>query len=282
MTNILKVSILLLMLTGFHQVSFAQNDTSIKRKNVFIASLNYQSRLHYFGRTDSLQSSGMYPTIGFETKSGFYGSGSPIFISNALQSPNYAGSILEAGYKFPETRNFSGNVFYNHFLYEKSSEIVQSALKGQTGANFTYNNKIVNVTAGGDLKFSDKTDIGATLTLDKLMIHLAPDSSWALAFNPTAAMYTGTQNFTQTYYKRNNVAGLPIGGQQLVTEQVQAFTVLSYELSLPIVFVKGKFNASITPSFVSPQNLVTVPNKPEQSEYGKNMFYVSASVGVRL
>jgi hypothetical protein len=280
MTN--KITVLLFVSTLICcQQSFAQNDTSIKRKNVFIASVNYQSRLHYFGRTDSLQSMGMYPTIGFETRQGFYGSGSPIFVSNALQSPMYAGSILEAGYKFPETRNFSGNVFYNHFLYEKSSEIVQSALKGQTGANFTYNNKIVNVTAGGDLKFSDKTDIGATLTLDRLMIHLAPDSSWALAFNPTAALYSGTQNFTNTYYKKNNIAGLPVG-QQLVTDQVQAFNVLAYELSLPIVFVKGKFNASIAPAYVSPQHLVTVANKPEQSEYGKNMFYVSASVGVRL
>jgi hypothetical protein len=282
MTNKIKVFLLVLVLGAFSHVSFAQNDTSIKRKNVFIASMNYQSRLHYFGRTDSLKSMGMYPTIGFETKAGFYGSGSPIFVSNALQSPYYAGTILEAGYKFPETRNFSGNVFYNHFLYEKSSEIVQSALKAQTGANFTYNNKVVNVTAGSDLKFSDKTDIGVTLSLDKLMIHLAPDSSWALAFNPTAALYSGTQNFTQTYYKKNNIAGLPIGGQQLVTEEVQSFNVLAYELSLPVVFVKGKFNASITPAFVSPQNLVTVPNKPDQSEYGKNMFYVSASVGVRL
>jgi hypothetical protein len=31
-----------------------------------------------------------------------------------------------------------------------------------------------------------------------------------------------------------------------------------------------------------PQNLVKVPNRPDLSENGKNMFYVSAGVGVRL
>lgn len=277
----LSKALLALFVAAIGTQASAQNDTSMKRKNALVASVNYQSRLHYFGRVDSLESQGLFPSIGFETKVGLYGNSSFIFINNPVQKGEYTGTILEAGYRFPETRNFSGNVFYNHFLYNQESRVVQAALKGQTGINLTYNNKIANVTVGGDLKFSDRTDIGATLGVDRLFIHVFPNSM-ALAINPSAYLYSGTQNFTNTYYKRKNVAGLPVGNQQLVSEEVRQFSVLSYELSLPVVLVVGKFNASVTGSYVSPQNLLTIPNRPDLSERGKNMFYVSASVGVRL
>lgn len=268
-------------------LGMAQNDTSAPKKNVFTGGINYQSRLHYFGRTDSLKSSGVFPTLGFQLKQGFYVNSSFIFVNNALSSLSYNGSIIEGGFKFPQTRNFSGNIFYSQFLYKDNSQLVQSALKSQTGINMAYNNKIVNVNVGGDAKFSNKTDYGATAGLDHLFLYLIPKTKNAIAINPSVYAYAGTQNFTQTYYtkKRNvNVLGLPIGGgqQEAVTETSTKFNILAYEFSAPIVFVAGKFNASITPSYVMPQHLVKVPDRPDLSENGKNMFYVSASVGVRL
>ena len=265
--------------------SIAQNDTSQPKKNVFTAGINYQSKLHYFGRTDSLRSSGVFPTIGFQLKEGFYVNSNFILVNNNLSNLSYNGTVLEGGFRFPQTRNFSGNIFYTQFLYKNSSELVQSALKSQTGINLVYNNKIVNVNVGGDAKFSNKTDYGATAGLDHLFIYLIPQTKNAIAINPSLYAYTGTQNFTETYYEKRkvNVLGLPIGGQQQqVTSTSTKFNVLAYEFSVPIVFVAGKFNASLTPSYVMPQNLVNVPNRPDLSENGKNMFYFSAGVGVRL
>lgn len=260
----------------------AQNDTSVQRTNNFSAAINYQSRLHYFGRTDSLKSSGLFPTIGFESKTGLYANSSFIFLSNQNKSAEYTGTVVEAGYKFPEMKNFSGNLFYTHFLYKQNSEVVQAALKAQTGINLTYNNKIANLTIGGDAKFSDQTDIGLTAGLDHLFIKVIPATKWAVAINPSAYLYAGTQNFTNTYRKSRQIGGIPIGGQQVVTEEVKKLNVLSYEVSMPLVIVAGKFNASITGSYVMPQNLITNPSRPDLSERGQNMFYVTAGIGVRL
>jgi len=278
----IRKEILIVLLLSLPFLGKSQNDTSTPKKNVFTSGVNYQSRLHYFGRTDSLRSSGLFPTVGFELKQGFYANGNFIFANNPSTSFNYNGTIIEAGYKFPQSRNFSGNVFYSRFLYKDNSELVQSAVKAQTGMNVAYNNKIVNVNIGGDAKFSDKTDFGATAGLDHMFLYLIPGTKNAIAVNPSAYAYAGTQNFTTTYYKRQNILGLPIGGEEPVTETSTKFNILAYEFSAPIVFVAGKFNASITPSYVMPQNLVKVPNRPDLSEYGKNMFYISAGVGVRL
>jgi hypothetical protein len=270
---------------------FSQNDTSTPRTNVFSAGVNYQSRLHFFGRTDSLESKGIFGSIGYELKQGFYTNANFIFVNNASTSFDYTGSVIEAGYKFPTAKNFSGNIAYSKFLYKETSQLVQSAVKSQAEINLAYNNKIVNVNAGADAKFSDKTDFGLTAGLDRLFIYVIPGTTNAIAINPSFYTYAGSQSFTQTYYekkKKVNVLGLPIGNgngngsNELITEEVKRFTVLAHEFSLPVVFVLGKFNASFTGSYVMPQNLVTVPNRPDLTENGRNMFYFTTGVGLRL
>lgn len=263
-------------------VGSAQNDTSQPRKNVLTAGVNYQSKLHFYGRTDSLQSAGSFPTLGFELKQGFYANSSFVFVNNAVTSAAYTGAIVEGGFKFPTSKNFSGNVFYTQFLYRENSQLVQSALKSQTGINLGYNNKIVNVNAGADARFSDKTDIGLTAGLEHLFIYLLPGTKNALAVNPSFYTYAGTQNFTPSYSKRQQLLGLINAPAQQRTELLADLNILAYEMSVPVVFVVGKFNASLTASYVLPQNLIAVANRPDLSERGNNMLYVTAGLGVRL
>ncbi|MFX6015188.1 hypothetical protein ABTE82_18960, partial [Acinetobacter baumannii] len=61
------------------------------------------------------------------------------------------------------------------------------------------------------------------------------------------------------------------------TKNVNQFSLLAYEYNLNLILVSGKFNFSFNPSFVSPQNLVL-----QNGEYGKDRFYFSTSVGIRL
>lgn len=256
-------------------VNLTAQDTIPARVSAFTASINYQNKLHYFGRTDSLQSSGLFPSVGYQHKSGLYANSNFIFFQNEVQPTTYAGAAVELGYRFPETKHFSGNLFFTKMIYQDKSTLVQSALKAQTGVNLTAQSKVVNFTAGADLKFSDQTDFGVTAGLDHLFIWTIPDSKSAFAFDPSVYLYAGTQNFQQTYQKGRNINGIPIGNPQTVTEQVKKFNILSYEISAPIVYVNGIFNASVTPAYVIPQNLLA-------GEKGGNMFYFTLSAGIRL
>ncbi len=272
---------LLSMILFLPVLSFAQNKEDQKaQKNEFIAGINYQSALHYFGRTDSLKSSGFFPSIGFQLKGGLYAQSNFIFVQNNAQSAAYTGATVEGGYRFPQSAHFNGNIFYTQFLYKDNSALVQSALKSQTGINLSYTNKIININGGADLKFSNKTDIGATLGLDHLFIFNKGMKNAAIAVDPSVYAYAGTQQFSNTYLEKKNFLGIPV--TQQTTENVTKFNVLSYEASVPVVLVLGKFNASVTPAYVIPQNLATVPGRPDLSEHGQNMFYVTVGLGVRL
>lgn len=252
----------------------ARNDSTPSRESEFSASINYQSALHFFGRVDSLKSSGLFPIIGYQLKNGLYVQGAAVFVQNPVQPLDYTGASVEVGYKFPDKKHFEGNVFVSKFLYEDQSTLVQSALQAQTGINLSYKNKYVNVNGGVDLKFSDQTDVGATLGIDHLFV--TPIRGWnkaAIAVMPSATAYAGTQYFTNTHTKKENFLGVPVTRQ--TTEQVAQFNMLAYEFSAPVVLVKGKFNAYLAPSFVIPQHLV-------ESEQGKNLFYITAGLGLRL
>ncbi len=250
------------------------------QKNEISASVNYQSALHYFGRTDSLQSSGLFPMVGFQSSTGLYVQGNFIFVNNKSLPLTYTGTTVEAGYRFPQSEHFSGNIFLTEFLYKDKSILVQSALKSQTGINLNYLNGIVNINTGVDLKFSNQTDVGATIGLDHLFLIKTGTPGVAFAIDPSAYAYFGTQKFSNTYFENKSVLGIPV--TQQTTEQVTQFNVLSYELSVPLVWVAGKFNASVTPAYTMPRNLITVAGRPDLSERGKNLFYVTLSVGVKL
>jgi hypothetical protein len=249
-------------------------DSVVKEKNVFSGSINYQSELHYFGRVDSFKSSGLFPILGYEFKNGIYAEGTAVFVQNAFQPLSYTGASVEAGYNFPERKHFEGKVFVSKFFYQDQSTLVQSALREQAGISMGYKNKIVNVNAGFDLKFSDETDMGASAGIDHLFV--MPVKGWdkaKLAVMPSVTMHAGTQNFSTTYIKKDNFLGVPFTREK--TEQVKKFDILAYELSAPVVLVAGKFNAYVMPSYVIPQNLVI-------SEKGENLFYVTLGFGFKL
>ncbi|MDE3251683.1 MAG: hypothetical protein KGO92_02680 [Bacteroidota bacterium] len=261
-------------------VKAQEKKNTTEQKDAFSAMATYQSALHYFGRTDSLKSSGLFPTLGFESRTGLYAQGSFIFVNNSAQSNEYSGSTLEAGYRFPQTKHFSGNIFYSQFLYKDKSMLVQSALHAQTGLNLNYLNSILNVNTGVDLKFSDQTDLGLTIGFDHLFLIHQEGSGNALGINPSIYAYAGTQKFSNTYLEKKNFLGIPV--TQQTTEKYTQLNILSYEISLPIVYVFGKCNASLIPAYTLPQNLLTVAGRPDLSEYGKNLFYVSLSLGIQL
>ena len=268
----------LLLLIAIPVFGYCQWDSS---HNHLEASLNYQNHLHYFGRTDSLHSSGEWASLGFQLKNGLYAQGNAILLQNSAQPTNYTGTTIESGWRFPQGKHWSGNVFYTQFLYKDNSVLVQSAIKEQTGLNLVFTNTIITVNMGGDLKFSNQTDIGASFGLDHIFILKPHGSHQAFGIAPSAYLYAGTQNFTNTYIQKLNFLGIPLGQQQF-TRQVSAFNVLTYEFSLPLVWVMGKFNIAVIPAYVLPQNLVMVANHPELSEQGKNLLYVNTRVGIKF
>lgn len=272
--------VLVLILIG--HFSTGQSQTADERnKTEFKISANYNTGLNYYGRVDSLHSSGVFPLAELWFNENFYINAAPVFVNNATVSFDYAGTVTSVGYQFNSHHKWLGNIYLIKSFYLENSDLVQSALNAQTGVTLTWLNKILNVTAGADMKFSDRTDYGVTAGLDHVFRHQINDKS-VLVIDPSVYVNTGTQQFTKSYLKKTTGFLLFPGSEQVVTESVQKFTVLSYEFSAPVILASGKFQLLFTPAYVIPQNLLTIEGRPELSETGEKMFYATISAKVRF
>jgi hypothetical protein len=241
----------------------------------FKLSANYNTNLNYFGRTDSLQSSGFFPMAELWVNNNFYINAAPIFVNNKMQSFVYEGTIATLGFQHVSEKLIT-HAFFMKPLYTEETKLVQSALKAQTGLNLTALNKILNVTLGADLKFSDKTDLGAMFGVDHLIL-FPEKNDLRLIIDPGFYAYAGTQNFTRTYQEqKRGLFLLPTNNQ--VTENEQNFNLLAFEFAVPIILTKNKFEFSATPSYIMPKNLIKVEGRPDLSEQGENTFYTTFSM----
>lgn len=269
-----KTLLILLLFCFVSGIVSAQSDTSATKPQ-FKISLNYNTGLNYYGRTDSLKSSGFFPMAELWFSPKFYVNAAPIFVNNAVQHFNYAGTVTTIGYQ-NLTSKWMTSVYVSKPFYKSSSELVQSALKAQGGINVSSLNKYLNLNVGGDVKLSDKTDFGASAGIDHLLRIENKDKS-VLVFDPSFMVYAGTQNFQRSYYKKvnNGLLLFPSSSQQLVTEQATQFNVLAYEASLPVVYTKSHWTFVASPAYILPQNLITVSGRPDLSERGENLFYAT-------
>jgi hypothetical protein len=272
----MKKIFLLIILFGAAFITNAQSDSTQSGKPQFKLGINYNSNLNYYGRTDSLQSSGVFPLAELWITPRFYVNVAPIFVNNKIQSLDYAGTVATMGYQ-TMTDKWLSNLYVLKPFYLQSSQLVQSALKAQTGVSVSRLNKLINVTLGGDLKFSDKIDFGATGGLDHIIRIENKDNS-IIVMNPSAYAYAGTQQFSKTYTRIKSEFLLFPGNSEPATQNVSKFNILAYEFSMPIIFVKGKIQVAATPSYILPQSLITIANRPDLSEKGENTFYTTLGV----
>jgi len=261
----------------FHIAACAQKqpDSLPKANPQFKLSINYNSNLNYYGRTDSLKSTGFFPLAELWITPKFYINAAPVFVSNRQQAFDYAGTVTTVGYQ-NITLKWLSNVYLLKPFYESNSALVQSALKAQAGASFTRLKKVLNLTAGADVKWSNKLDIGTTAGMDHIFRFEKNKTIFVL--DPSLYVYAGTQQFSKTYTIKKKGGLLQPPTREPVTETGNTFTILAYEVAMPLIYAKGKWQVLATPAYVLPQHLLQVKDRPDLSEQGQNMFYTTLAV----
>lgn len=247
--------------------------TTANNKTEVTVSFTYNSAMNYYGRVDSLKSTGFYPYLGVTFKNGLFVNSTFVFTHNSV-STDYAATLLTGGYNFKNKQgSWAGTLSASYYLYKDQSELVQSAIKAEGDFSISNLNKIINTTIGINTKYSNQYDFGVQGALDHIVRIEHPFSNKdVIVIDPTASINAGTQNFTKTYYEKRNFLILPLPDQQ-VTENSKQFNILSYEFSVPIIYGIGKFNLVFNPAYVLPQHVITVPGQPALSERADNLFY---------
>lgn len=261
-------------------VCFSQSDSTAAKPTFKIGTF-YVSNLNFYGRTDSLQSSGVFPLAEFWLNDKFYINAAPVFVNNAVSNFEYAGTVATIGYQArSKSEKFFSHIYFIKPFYNAGSELPQSVLKAQASTTLSYLNKIININGGVDFRLSDKMDYGFSAGLDHVFRKELGDKT-VLVVDPSAYLYAGTQQFTKAYYKKSSFLFFP-GAEQQVNEDVTKLSILSYEFSMPVILAVNKFQLIVNPAYIIPQNLIQIENRPDISERGKEMFYITAGLKFSL
>jgi hypothetical protein len=272
----MKQCFIALCLFSLFGAAQAQADSARSKKPQFRLSVNYNSNLNYYGRTDSQRSTGFFAMGELWVTPQFYINAAPVFVTNALQSFDYAGTVATMGF-LKSSEKWVRHFYVLKPFYETGSTLVQSALKAQSGATVTRLGKGVNLTAGADVKWSNHLDIGATAGVDHIFrIENKDKSVWVI--DPSVTAFAGTQQFSRTYTKQKSRGLLLPPSEQRVTETGNRFNMLAYEFSVPLIYAKGHWQVLATPAYILPQNLLKVEGRPDLSETGRNLFYATLAL----
>lgn len=274
----MKVIALFFFLMTASLVTSAQADSSAKAgKTQFKIGTFYVSSLNFYGRTDSLRSSGYIPLAELWFNNKIYINAAPVFTNNKISSLEYAGTVATLGYQErSKNEKFFTHIYFIKPFYRSGTELPQSVLKAQASTTVAYQNKILNLNGGVDLRLSDQLDIGLSAGIDHIF-RKQLNNNMVLVLDPSAYINAGTQKFTKTYYKQSSFLFFP-GAEQQVNEEVSKLSILSYEFSMPTILAFNKFQLIVNPAYVIPQNLIKIENRPDLSERGKEMFYVTAGL----
>jgi hypothetical protein len=253
---------------------------TIPAKKIFTvsAAVSYIPELNYFGRTDSLKSSALVPSVIINAGKHFSFTPSLIFIQNKQASFDYAAATVDITYSFgKQKKGIGGTIYADKFFYKGESKLVRAAQQGQAGFTLSHYNKIVNITAGASAAFTkDDPDYFATAGLEHKFRYQKKKNIFLIV--PVATANAGTQHFTNSYYKKNNWLILP-ASEQLVTENSKKFYLLSYDLNLSLIYARNRFIGALTPGYVIPQNVLSANGATINSS---NLFYCNAVVIYKL
>ncbi|MFC4233044.1 hypothetical protein ACFOW1_14175 [Parasediminibacterium paludis] len=261
MTQILKkltTCFCLSLLLFVNQIT-AQSKTSddATKNSYFKGSLSYSSNSVYNGRKDSLTTPYITPNLGYYDKSGFYANSSLSYLTSSTEKRIDLFAI-EAGYDFDISSQFSGSIYGDKNFYNKSSTNIKSDISGSLGGNLSYDLDILQVNAGADVLFANKTDIALNGGIAHAFYIGEDDNQWTIT--PTATTHLSTLNFYQGYTNRragkNAKApnGSTITTSTVVTNRSTGLTLLDYELSLPISYDAKSWGFSLTPTLALPTN----------------------------
>jgi hypothetical protein len=286
-----------------HSFSLAQTKKSKESVSYFKGSGSYLSNAVYNGRQDSLITPYITPSVGYYDKSGFYAAASLSYLSNSSGSRIDLFS-LDAGYDFSLNDQWSGSVYAEKSFYNQSSTAIQSDIKGSLGGNLTYDFGLLQCTAGTDLLFAKKADISANFGLAHAFT-LGEEGS-LFTISPTVFANLSTLHFYEGYTNRKagKKAAQLIPNLQSVeaitTVNNNKFTLLDYELSLPITYDGEKMGFYITPTYAIPQNPIyttttttiklrngtqtsqTVDSTPQAEKNLQNNFYLELGFYIKF
>ena len=258
----------------------ADTDTVVRKQSASIG-VTFGSDASFFGRTGSVKYPFLNTDVIYNAKSGLfiYGSAYKVFTS----IPAIDETDLGIGYLYRPSANFSGNISYTRFFFDRQALIIKSASSNDINFKNSYDWKILKSSVILDYLFGESDDFFITISNSKYF-----ETSWGifddkdyLSFTPAVNIILGTQNFVQKYstnhpgklgYDDGNIF-VHANDPQYARDNSH-FNALNYSFKLPIAYNRPHYTVEFSYKYSIPVNVEGLLRNYKESFYNLTFYYV--------
>ena len=244
---------------------------------------------------DYYYSYGLFGKIGYTTDMqyrGYQGAGAqsaffpglfykhPIGLGVLINVYNIKGTTvpwdeIELGASYTHTFNekLTLSLSYAHYTFNDTSEISKQGINGIAGVNLNYELSFLTPGAAFDISFGDQTDYSIIVDFSK-RIDLIKTLNFQCWLEPDFSGVYGTESLlNQRIILRKNPKKIIVN--KVVTTTNKVFSVLAYQLAIPITMEIGRF-------IITPQYDYVIPlNQPPLTDSNAFGFY-TVNVSVKI
>ena len=317
MNSLIRFLLISFLLIGNLNKIAAQNiieitpvqDSIEKKSSYFVVNSNYLSNAVYSGRKDSLVVPYVRASLGYYHKSGLYADMGASLLVSSEDTKRIDLVTFTAGYAVKLANKLEMDINATKMYYTDLSYAVESELKGMAGLNLGYDAGIVSISGGAELLFSTNTDVFSNLKIGRYF-QIGSDRN-NLSIAPSIQVNAGTQYYNQAYYSNRKYSVATINGTTTTrkghakknagttggtgststTSTVKSlnftnknqFTILDYEISLPISYQYKNLSLFAIPTFAIPVNASSYElNGILKKENISNTFFIEVGISIKL
>ena len=182
---------------------------------------------------------------------------------------------LELGASYTHTffEKFSIGLSYTHYTFYDTSEISKQGINGIAGINLSYDFSILNAGTSFNISFGDQTDYSINVDLSK-RIDITKNHNLQCWFEPGFSGVYGTESLlNERITLKKNPKKIIVN--KVVTKTNNVFSVLVYQLSIPLTVEIGRFIIIPQYDYVIPLN-----QPPFTDSHAFGFFAINVSVKI--
>jgi hypothetical protein len=243
-------------------------------------SLNYGSNVAFYGRIQSTPYPFHSADLTYTSKWGIWGS---VVASDLLATSTLVDETdLLVGWDGDLTKKLDASISYAHFFFAPNSPLIKSSVSNSVEAYTGYDWGYVYSRLNGVFLFGPDSRDGFVMLDNSRYFKLKQLGRGVLSLEPKFSFIAGTQNFDSVSVVqqliRGNSAGKGNGKKKghyiTVTTYPSRFTMLAYELQVPLRYTLGKVAGEVAYRYLLPVNALT-ENGSEARSYFTASFMVT-------
>ena len=211
--------------------------------NGLFAKTGYTTDMQFRGYKGAGTQSAIFPGLYYNHPSGF---GAFINVYN-IEGTTLAWDELEIGasYMHEFNEHLTLSLSYTHYSFRDTSEISRQGLSGIASINLSNDFKLLTTSGSLDVSFGDQTDYALIIDLSK-RIDLIKPATLQCWLEPGFTGTYGTETLLNNRIAKRLNAKKKIV-KKTITTKSNVFSILDYQISIPINFEFGRL--ILTPEY---------------------------------